>query len=80
MIVRAQNIARYCERLVGTSYTLPVNSADYDWLAMPLMHRDRKSVLRFLESNDVQVSVCVCVLCVCVCACDSVTVSVCLCA
>jgi CDP-6-deoxy-D-xylo-4-hexulose-3-dehydrase len=58
--MRKANINRYCERLkaAGTSYVLPVNHNDYDWLAFPLMHPDRKGVLRFLEANDVQIRVC----------------------
>merc|ERR1712146_695238 len=43
---------------MGTSYVLPVNHNDFDWLAFPLMHKDRKGVLRFLESQDVQIRVC----------------------
>jgi CDP-6-deoxy-D-xylo-4-hexulose-3-dehydrase len=58
--MRKANINRYCERLkaAGTSYVLPVNHNDYDWLAFPLMYPDRKGVLRFLEANDVQIRVC----------------------
>lgn len=56
--MRKANINRYCERLAGTSYVLPHKHNDYDWLAFPLMHKDRKGVLRFLESNEVQIRVC----------------------
>jgi CDP-6-deoxy-D-xylo-4-hexulose-3-dehydrase len=56
--IRKANINRYCERLAGTSYVLPGKHNDFDWLAFPLMHKDRKGVLRFLESNEVQIRVC----------------------
>merc|ERR1719247_118346 len=58
--IRKANINRYCERLkaAGTSYVLPERHNDYDWLAFPLMHKDRKGVLRFLEANEVQIRVC----------------------
>jgi len=58
--IRKANINRYCERLkaAGTSYVLPERHNEYDWLAFPLMHKDRKGVLRFLESQDVQIRVC----------------------
>jgi CDP-6-deoxy-D-xylo-4-hexulose-3-dehydrase len=56
--MRKANINRYCERLAGTSYVLPHRHNDFDWLAFPLMHKDRKGVLRFLESNEVQIRVC----------------------
>merc|ERR1712014_59919 len=54
------NVNRYVEKLraAGTSYVLPVRHNDFDWLAFPLMHHDRKGVLRFLESNEVQIRVC----------------------
>jgi len=57
---RKANINRYVEKLAaaGTSYVLPERHNDFDWLAFPLMHKDRGGVLRFLESNDVQVRVC----------------------
>jgi len=58
--IRRRNIIRYVETLrdAGTRYVLPANYAEMDWLALPLMHHDRKGVLRFLESNDVQIRVC----------------------
>lgn len=58
--LRRRNIARYVEtlRAAGTSYILPANYDKMDWLAFPLMHPDRKGVLRFLEANDVQIRVC----------------------
>jgi len=59
-MLRRNNIARYVEtlRAAGTSYVLPAKYDEMDWLALPLMHHDRKGVLRFLESNDVQIRVC----------------------
>ncbi|CAE7408665.1 rfbH, partial [Symbiodinium natans] len=57
--IRRRNIARYCQNLAkaGTRYVLPDRPDDYDWLAMPLLYHDRKGVLRYLESNDVQIRV-----------------------
>merc|ERR1712196_246673 len=57
---RKANVNRYVENLkaAGTSYVLPARHNDFDWLAFPLMHKDRKGVLRFLESNEVQIWVC----------------------
>merc|ERR1719343_696915 len=57
--IRRRNIARYVDtlRAAKTRYVLPAKYAEMDWLALPLMHPDRKGVLRFLESNDVQIRV-----------------------
>lgn len=57
--IRKRNIARYCENLARarTRFVLPDRPDDYDWLAMPLLYHDRKGVLRFLESNEVQIRV-----------------------
>merc|ERR1719253_842189 len=58
--LRRRNISRYVDtlRAAGTSYVLPAKHDEMDWLAFPLMHPDRKGVLRFLEANDVQIRVC----------------------
>jgi CDP-6-deoxy-D-xylo-4-hexulose-3-dehydrase len=58
--IRRSNIARYVETLreAGTRYVLPAKYNEMDWLALPLMHPDRKGVLRYLESNNVQIRVC----------------------
>merc|ERR1719310_2757466 len=58
--IRRRNVCRYVERLQAahTRYLLPSKHAEMDWLAFPLMHPDRKGVLRFLENNDVQIRVC----------------------
>mmetsp|Transcript_25928 Transcript_25928/g.56301 ORF Transcript_25928/g.56301 Transcript_25928/m.56301 type:complete len:805 (-) Transcript_25928:308-2722(-) len=57
--IRRHNINRYVEKLsaAGTRYVLPSRHDEMDWLAFPLMHPDRKGVLRYLESNDVQIRV-----------------------
>jgi len=57
--MRRNNIARYVETLAaaGTRYVLPERYNEMDWLALPLMHHDRRGVLRYLESNDVQIRV-----------------------
>jgi len=56
---RRTNIDRYVRNLRGTSYVLP--REDYntqDWLALPLQHKDRSGVIRYLEENNVQIRVC----------------------
>uniref|UniRef100_A0A7S2P3F0 Uncharacterized protein n=1 Tax=Zooxanthella nutricula TaxID=1333877 RepID=A0A7S2P3F0_9DINO len=57
--IRRHHICRYCETLAAanTRYVLPAKYDEMDWLALPLMHPDRKGVLRFLEANDVQIRV-----------------------
>merc|ERR1712060_271541 len=57
--IRKANINRYVENLkrANTKYVLPVRHDEYDWLAFPLLYHDRKGVLRYLESNDVQIRV-----------------------
>lgn len=57
--IRRRNINRYCENLAkaGTRYVLPDQHDKYDWLAFPLLYHDRKGVLRYLESNEVQIRV-----------------------
>eukprot|EP00435_Cladocopium_sp_Y103_P016825 s2314_g4.t1 len=57
--IRRRNIARYCENLrkAQTRYVLPYEADQFDWLAMPLLYHDRKGVLRYLESNEVQIRV-----------------------
>lgn len=57
---RKANIARYVDNLAraGTTFVLPKYHEKYDWLALPLMHRDRMALLKFLEEQDVQVRVC----------------------
>merc|ERR1739846_227270 len=59
MGIRRRNIGRYVDNLraAGTSYVLPSQHDEMDWLAFPLMHPDRKGVLRFLEANNVQIRV-----------------------
>jgi len=57
--IRRGHIRRFCETLAAanTRYVLPARYDDQDWLAMPLMHADRRGVLRYLEANDVQIRV-----------------------
>jgi CDP-4-dehydro-6-deoxyglucose reductase, E1 len=54
---RKNNIKTYVERLKGSSFLLPLNSENYDWLAMPLLHKNRKRILEYLEQNGVQTRV-----------------------
>lgn len=58
--IRRRNVIKYVETLreANTRYVLPEKYAEMDWLAFPLMHPDRKGVLRYLEANDVQIRVC----------------------
>jgi CDP-6-deoxy-D-xylo-4-hexulose-3-dehydrase len=57
--IRARNINRYVENLrkANTRYVVPQRHEEFDWLAFPLLYHDRKGVLRYLESNDVQIRV-----------------------
>merc|ERR1719162_1059855 len=57
--MRKRNINRYVQNLkkAGTRFVLPDRQEDYDWLAFPLLYHDRKGVLQYLESNDVQIRV-----------------------
>jgi CDP-6-deoxy-D-xylo-4-hexulose-3-dehydrase len=57
--IRARNINRYVENLqkAGTRYALPQRPDEFDWLAFPLLYHDRKGVLQYLESNNVQIRV-----------------------
>jgi len=57
--IRKRNINRYVENLrkAGTSFVLPQQHDEFDWLAFPLLYHDRKGVLRYLEGNDVQIRV-----------------------
>jgi len=57
--IRRHNICRYVDQLkaANTTYVLPEQHATTDWLAFPLMHKDRRGLLRFLEANDVQIRV-----------------------
>lgn len=53
--IRAAFVDRYVQNLKGTSYTLPPEHNDHDWLAMPLGHKKRSGIVRYLEDNNVQV-------------------------
>jgi len=57
--IRRHNINRYVVTLsaANTRYVLPARHDEMDWLAFPLMHPNRKGVLRYLEANDVQIRV-----------------------
>merc|ERR1712039_438004 len=57
--MRKRNIDRYVQNLrkAGARYVLPQRHEEFDWLAFPLLYHDRKGVLRYLESNDVQIRV-----------------------
>lgn len=56
---RKAHVARYVERLAGrSSYVLPARSADFDWLAMPLLCDRRQELIEFLEERGVQTRMC----------------------
>ena len=50
---------RYLENLKDVSeLTLPINTYDSDWLAIPFMTKNRMALLTFLENNNIQTRVC----------------------
>jgi len=51
-------VKRYLENLKGTKFVLPDNSREPNWLAFPLMTKNRKSCLQWLEEHNVQTRVC----------------------
>jgi CDP-4-dehydro-6-deoxyglucose reductase, E1 len=56
--IRKRNLHRYIERLTGSSFMLPRNAEDFNWLALPLIHPNRKEVCFHLESHGVQTRLC----------------------
>lgn len=59
LAVRRANIRRYLDNLKDTQYyTLPDDSKEPNWLAIPLQCPDRLELLTFLENNHVQTRVC----------------------
>ena len=56
---RRMIVERYLANLSGTSYyVLPDDSKKPNWLALPLMCKDRLELLTWLESKNVQTRVC----------------------
>jgi CDP-6-deoxy-D-xylo-4-hexulose-3-dehydrase len=56
--IRRSLIERYRENLKDCSYyTLPDDSKEPNWLAMPLQCEDRLGVIKYLEENNVQTRV-----------------------
>jgi len=50
---------RYLENLKDVpEITLPVNTYNSDWLAIPFMAKNRMALLTFLENNNIQTRVC----------------------
>ena len=50
---------RYLENLKDLpEITLPINTYDSDWLAIPFMVKNRMALLTFLENNNIQTRVC----------------------
>jgi CDP-6-deoxy-D-xylo-4-hexulose-3-dehydrase len=50
---------RYLENLKDVKeLTLPINTYNSDWLAIPFMIEDRMELLTFLENNNIQTRVC----------------------
>eukprot|EP01028_Stygiella_incarcerata_P003548 TRINITY_DN1725_c0_g1_i2.p1 TRINITY_DN1725_c0_g1~~TRINITY_DN1725_c0_g1_i2.p1 ORF type:complete len:434 (-),score=135.12 TRINITY_DN1725_c0_g1_i2:46-1347(-) len=56
--IRKRNLLRYVERLKGSTFILPRNAEDFNWLALPLLHPKRKDVCFHLESHGVQTRLC----------------------
>lgn len=55
---RRANIERYLKNLKDTSYyTLPDDSKNPNWLALPIQCKDRLELINFLEENGVQTRV-----------------------
>lgn len=57
LLKRRQLIERYLSNLQGTNYVLPDDSIKPNWLAMPIMSKNRLKLLRYLEENGVQTRV-----------------------
>ena len=55
--LRRSLIERYMQNLKDTHYILPDDSLKPDWLAFPLMTKNRLKLLHFLEENHVQTRV-----------------------
>lgn len=53
---RRENMALYAQRLRGV-FTLPKDWHLYDWIALPLLHKNRREIMEFLEKNNVQTRV-----------------------
>ncbi len=51
---RRKIFERYLKNLEGTHYILPDDSKKVDWLAIPLMAKNRLELLRYLENHGVQ--------------------------
>lgn len=50
---------RYLENLKDIDeITMPINTFNSDWLAIPFMYKDRMKLLTFLEENNIQTRVC----------------------
>ena len=59
LIARRNNVKRYLENLKDTKYyTLPDDSIEPNWLAIPFQCPDRMELLTFLEEHGVQTRVC----------------------
>ena len=57
---RRKNVERYMQNLKDSSYILPVDDSDFNWLAMPLLvpeSWDRKVLLNYIESHGIQTRV-----------------------
>jgi CDP-6-deoxy-D-xylo-4-hexulose-3-dehydrase len=56
--IRRANIERYIQNLKDTpEITLPNDSIEPNWLAIPLQYEDRLGLLTYLEENDIQTRV-----------------------
>jgi dTDP-4-amino-4,6-dideoxygalactose transaminase len=59
LVVRRANVDRYVQNLkkANTNYLLPIDHNKYEWLAFPLMYKNRGPLLRYLEDQNVQIRV-----------------------
>jgi len=55
--LRRSLIERYIQNLQGTNYILPDDAKKPNWLAMPIMSKNRLKLLHYLEENGVQTRV-----------------------
>jgi CDP-6-deoxy-D-xylo-4-hexulose-3-dehydrase len=53
---RRENMALYAKRLKAF-FELPKDWELYDWIALPLLHKNRREIMEFLEANNVQTRV-----------------------
>lgn len=58
MATRRALVERYIANLSDSTMMMPDDSRKPNWLAFPMQHRERKSLLRYLEAQGIQTRVC----------------------